>query len=61
MRASRALAEKRSRFAVLREQMEVAVAHRAAEKKRQREEDDGRARQAAEAEEETTRRTELVK
>jgi hypothetical protein len=60
-KASHALADKRSQFAVLKEQMEMAVAHRAAEKKQQMEEDDRCAKEAAELEQEIMNRTELVK
>jgi hypothetical protein len=61
IKASHALAEKRSQLAVLKEQMEIAEAHRAAEKKQQMEEDERRAQEAAELERETMRRTELEK
>jgi hypothetical protein len=61
MKASHALAEKRSQLAVLKEQMKMAEAHRAAEKKQQMKEDERRAQEEAELEQETARRIELEK
>jgi hypothetical protein len=61
IKASKALAEKQSELAMLKEQMEMAAAHRAAEKQQRMEDDERRAQEAAELEQEMARRTELVK
>ncbi|PNF25042.1 hypothetical protein B7P43_G06983 [Cryptotermes secundus] len=61
MKASQALAEKQSQLAMLKEQMEMAEAHKAAKKKQQMEEDERRAQEEAELEQETARRMEFEK
>jgi hypothetical protein len=61
MKASQALSEKRARFAVLKEQMEMAEARRVDEKKQQLQEDEKLTQEAAQLELETARRMELEK
>jgi hypothetical protein len=61
MKTSQALAKKQSMLAELKEQIQIAEAHKMFEKKQQMEEDERRTQQAAEVEAEMARQIELEK